>query len=179
MGLGLVCDQVKKEPTMESWYCGNPPKQKVNGKSLCTFHANKVRKEKEFHTIDLKELGKESPDAALVPDVIKIPSKGFSGYSMEQWENVGVGETPIRKVFHDGGWYVFKGTEDDMDILSKIPSAVLKAEQEAEEAEEAKRVAEKGHDCSENVAHDLYKRDNGTTNDYYYCTICDDVLQVG
>ena len=63
--------------------------------------------------------------------------------------------------------------------MSKIPSAVLKAEQEAEEAEEAKRVAEKGHDCSENVAHDLYERDNGTTNDYYYCTICDDVLQVG
>ena len=88
----------------------------------------------EFHTISLKELGKESPDAGLGPDVIQIPSKGFSGYSMESWENVGVGETPIRKVFHDGGWYILKGTEDGMDILDKIPAAVLKAEQEADEA---------------------------------------------
>ena len=133
----------------------------------------------KFHTFSLKELGKESPDAGLGPDVIQIPSKGFSGYSMESWENVGVGETPIRKVFHDGGWYILKGTEDGMDILDKIPAAVLKAEQEADEAEEAKRLAEKGHDCWENVAHDLYERDNGTKNDYYYCTICDDVLQTG
>ncbi len=132
----------------------------------------------EFHTIDLKELGKESPDAALVPDVIKIPHQ--MTYSMEEW-----GQDIGRRVFYDGGWYLFKGTEKasnypvGLDILSKIPSAVLKAEQEAEEAEEAKRVAEKGHDCWENVAHDLYERDNGTKNDYYYCTICDDVLQVG
>ena len=134
----------------------------------------------EFHTINLRELGKESPDAALVPDVIKIPSKGFSGYSMESFS-----EKTGRRVFYEGGWYLFKGTEKasnypvGLDVLSKIPSAVLKAEQEADEAEEAKRVAEKGHDCSENVAHDLYERDNGTKNDYYYCTICDDVLQVG
>jgi hypothetical protein len=128
----------------------------------------------EFHTINLKELGKESPDAGLVPDVIKIPSKGFSGYSMESWSR-----DQGRRVFHEGGWYLFKGTEDGMDILDKIPAAVLKAEQEADEVEEAKRLAEKGHDCWENVAHDLYERDNGTKNDYYYCTICDDVLQTG
>jgi len=39
----LVCDQVKTEPTMEHWYCGNPVKHLVNGKNLCTFHANKLR----------------------------------------------------------------------------------------------------------------------------------------
>ena len=133
----------------------------------------------EFYTIKLPQWGEEAPDAGLVPDVIQIPSKGFSGYSMERWENVGAGQTPIRRVFHEGGWYIFKGTEDGMDILDKIPAAVLKAEQEAIEAEEAKRLAEKGHDCWENVAHDLYERDNGTKNDYYYCTICDDVLQTG
>ena len=52
----------------------------------------------EFHTINLRELGKESPDAALVPDVIKIPSKGFSGYSMESFS-----EETGRRVFYEGG----------------------------------------------------------------------------
>ena len=128
----------------------------------------------EFHTISLRELGKESPDAGMGPDVIQVPAKGFSGYSMETWS-----QDQGRRVFHEGGWYLFKGTEDGMDILDKIPAAVLKAEREAEDAEEAKRLAEKGHDCWDNVAHDLYERDNGTKNDYYYCTICDDVLQTG
>tara|TARA_R110000765_G_scaffold232189_1_gene335560 strand:+ start:86 stop:238 length:153 start_codon:yes stop_codon:yes gene_type:complete len=39
--LGQACDQVVNNPTMEHWYCGNPPKQMVNGKTLCTFHANR------------------------------------------------------------------------------------------------------------------------------------------
>tara|TARA_R110000751_G_C13438140_1_gene442529 strand:- start:214 stop:495 length:282 start_codon:yes stop_codon:yes gene_type:complete len=37
----LVCDQVRTEPTMEHWYCGNPVKHLINEKNLCTFHANK------------------------------------------------------------------------------------------------------------------------------------------
>ena len=133
----------------------------------------------KFHTINMKELGKESPDAGMGPDVIQVPTKGFSGYPMERWENVGVGETPIRRVVHEGGWYTHKGTEDGMDILDKIPAAVLKAEHDEAEAEEAKRVQEKGHDCSDFTAHGLYARDNGRMNDYYFCTICDEVLQVG
>ena len=128
----------------------------------------------QFYKVDIGNLGKESPEAGMGPDVIQVPSKGFSGYSMETWsQNEG------RRVFHEGGWYIFKGTEDGMDILYKIPAAVLKAEREAEEAEEAQRLEEKGHDCWDNVAHDLYQRDNGSKNDYYYCTICDDVLQTG
>ena len=126
----------------------------------------------EFHTISLRELGKESPDAGMGPDVIQVPHK--SSYGMETWNKY-----EGRRVFHEGGWYLFKGTEDGMDILDKIPAAVLKAEQEAIEAEEAKRLAEKCHDRWDNVAHGLYERDNGTKNDYYYCTICDDVLQTG
>ena len=126
----------------------------------------------EFYTIKLPQWGEEAPDAGLVPDVIQVPHK--SSYGMETWS-----KDEGRRVFHEGGWYIFKGTEDGMDILDKIPAAVLKDEREAIEAEEAKRLAEKGHDCWENVAHDLYERDNGTKNDYYYCTICDDVLQTG
>ena len=41
--LGTACDQVVDRPTMEHWYCGNPPKRIVNGRSLCTFHANRLR----------------------------------------------------------------------------------------------------------------------------------------
>ena len=118
----------------------------------------------EFHTISLKELGKGSPDAALVPDVIKIPSKGFS-------------EKTGRRVFYEGGWYLCKGTEDGMDILDKIPAAVLRAEQEAAQAEEDKRVQEKGHKCWDFVQHDFDPRTS--LGDYYYCTVCDEVLQVG
>ena len=132
----------------------------------------------EFHTIDLKELAKEFPDAGMGPDVIQVPHG--TRYMMSTF-GFGMGMTTVEdhRVLHQGGWYFLKGTVDGMDILDKIPAAVLKAEQEAIEAEEAKRVAEKGHDCWDNVAHDLYERDNGTKNDYYYCTICDDVLQVG
>ena len=43
MELASICEQVKREPTMSEWYCGNPPLHLVNGKSLCTFHANKLR----------------------------------------------------------------------------------------------------------------------------------------
>ena len=128
----------------------------------------------KFHTINMKELGKESPDAGMGPDVIQVPTKGFSGYPMESWS-----EQTGRRVFHEGGWYTHKGTEDGMDILDKIPAAVLKAEHDEAEAEEAKRVQEKGHDCSDFTAHGLYARDNGSMNDYYFCTICDEVLQVG
>ena len=41
--LGIACDVVVDRPTMEHWYCGNPPKQILNGKSYCTFHANRLR----------------------------------------------------------------------------------------------------------------------------------------
>jgi len=126
----------------------------------------------EFYTISLRELGKESLDAGMGPDVIQVPAKGFSGYSMETWS-----QDQGRRVFHEGGWYLFKGTEDGMDILDKIPAAVLKAERDAEDAEEAKRLAEKGHDCWEYKEH-AYDP-SSALGDYYYCTKCDDILQVG
>jgi hypothetical protein len=126
----------------------------------------------EFYTINLKELGKESPEAGMGPDVIQVPAKGFSGYSMETWS-----QDEGRRVFHEGGWYIFKGTEDGMDILDKIPAAVLRAEQEAAQAEEDKRVQEKGHKCWDFVQHDFDPKSR--LGDYYYCTVCDEVLQVG
>ena len=126
----------------------------------------------EFYTINLKELGKESPEAGMGPDVIQVPAKGFSGYSMETWS-----QDQGRRVFHEGGWYLFKGTEDGMDILDKIPAAVLKAERDAEDAEEAKRLAEKGHDCWEYMEHGYDP--SSALGDYYYCRKCDDILQVG
>ena len=87
----------------------------------------------EFHTINLKELGKESPEAGMGPDVIQVPHQ--TTYSMEEWS-----QKTGHRVFHEGGWYLCKGTEDGMDILDKIPAAVLRAEQEAAQAEEDKRV---------------------------------------
>ena len=127
----------------------------------------------QFYKVDIGNLGKESPEAGMGPDVIQVPSKGFSGYSMETWS-----QDQGRRVFHEGGWYIFKGTEDGMDILDKIPAAVLKAEREAVEAEEAKRLAEKGHDCWDTVQHG-FEPGGALGGDYYYCTICDDILQVG
>ena len=41
--LANICEQVKREPTVTEWYCGNPPRHIVNGKTLCTLHANKLR----------------------------------------------------------------------------------------------------------------------------------------
>ena len=38
-----TCEQVRREPTMDHWFCGNPPRHIVNGKTLCTLHANKLR----------------------------------------------------------------------------------------------------------------------------------------
>ena len=127
----------------------------------------------QFYKVDIRNLGKESPEAGMGPDVIQVPSKGFSGYSMETWS-----QDQGRRVFHEGGWYIFKGTEDGMDILDKIPAAVLKAEREVGEAEEAKRLAEKGHDCWDTVQHG-FEPGGALGGDYYYCTICDDILQVG
>tara|TARA_R100000306_G_C4336860_1_gene123200 strand:- start:330 stop:509 length:180 start_codon:yes stop_codon:yes gene_type:complete len=45
------------------------------------------------------------------------------------------------------------------------------------EAAHAKRVAEKGHDCDENIVH--AEDENMALRDYYYCGICNDLLQVG
>ena len=47
MKLANICEQVKREPTMSEWYCGNPPKHLVNGKTLCTFHANQLRNKED------------------------------------------------------------------------------------------------------------------------------------
>jgi len=47
---------------------------------------------------------------------------------------------------------------------------------EQEEAK-AKRVAEKGHDCEDNILHGYDPE--MALRDYYYCAICNDLLQVG
>ena len=124
----------------------------------------------EFHTISLRELGKESPDAGMGPDVIQVPHQ--SNYGMETWS-----QDQGRRVFHEGGWYLFNGTEAGMDILDKIPAAVLLADRDAEDAEEARRLAEKGHYCWDYVEH-AYDP-SSALRDYYYCRKCDDILQVG
>ena len=40
-------------------------------------------------------------------------------------------------------------------------------------------ILEDGHNCEDYVKHGLYQRPNGSTNDYYYCTKCDKLLQTG
>jgi hypothetical protein len=128
----------------------------------------------DFYTVDIKELEKESPDASMVPDVIYVPHG--TQYGMESWGDCSaenVSEWKLHRVWYEGGWYAFNGTEDGLDILSKIPAAILKAEQEAKEAEKAKEIADKGHDCWDFVTHDY------DGNDYYFCSKCDEILQVG
>ena len=84
-----------------------------------------------------------------------------------------------RRVFHDGAWYYFIGTNGEVDTLEKIPLEVLKAEQDEEDAREAERIRIKGHNCNDYVCHGMYRRDNGSLNDYYYCGECDALLQTG
>lgn len=106
----------------------------------------------------------------------------------------------------DHGWYYFKGTLKGLlgttyivdrepgsgkfsfsdptdpillDTLEKIPEEVLKREWDEEDAEEAKKIEEKGHDCQDFICHGMYDRGNGSLNDYYYCGKCNDLLQTG
>jgi len=40
-------------------------------------------------------------------------------------------------------------------------------------------ILEDGHNCEDYVEHALFAREDGSTNDYYYCTKCDKLLQTG
>jgi len=58
-------------------------------------------------------------------------------------------------------------------MTSEQKQVLIKQMEEAH----AKRVAEKGHDCEENTLHGYDS--NMALKDYYYCAICNDLLQVG
>ena len=40
-------------------------------------------------------------------------------------------------------------------------------------------ILEDDHDCEDYVEHGLYSRSDGSTNDYYWCTKCESLLQTG
>ena len=105
---------------------------------------------------------------------VKIPHQESYGMEIIQ-----LGTAGERRVHYKGEWYVFKGVKGKKDILEKIPVEVLQAEQEAENAQNQAQIKAKGHDCNDFVCHGMYRRDNGSLNDYYYCGECDDVLQTG
>jgi len=99
-------------------------------------------------------------------------------YGMESYRGL------EHRVFYEGnlaeyGWYWLLAKDGKIDTLEKIPVEVLKAEQDAEDAEENARIKSKGHDCQDYVCHGMYSRENGSLNDYYYCGECDDLLQTG
>ena len=91
------------------------------------------------------------------------------------------------RVFYRGdlaedGWYwlIARDWKDKMiDTLEKIPLDLLKAERDKEDALEAERIKSKGHDCDDYACHGMYRRENGSLNDFYYCGECDEVLQTG
>ena len=86
------------------------------------------------------------------------------------------GEVANHRVKQDGVWYYKDG-----DVGTPIPLHILKAERLKAEEEEAARLAEKGHDCSDFVIH--YELDRGLGNgsffDVYDCGKCGENLQVG
>ena len=130
----------------------------------------------QFYRVDMGNLfsGNESPEDSE-PDVIRVPTQ--FNYSMESWS-----EEKGRRVYYKGRWYFFKGTEMEVngiwDILEKIPTALLAAEKAEAEAAQAKHIAEKGHDCWDNAQHGN-EPGGALGGDYYYCTLCNECLQVG
>ena len=114
---------------------------------------------------------------------IKVPhqsSYGIESISFHAPENGELlGKMKERRVRYENQWYIFKGTKGKKDILEKIPLEILKAEQDAIDAEENARIKSKGHDCNDFVCHGMYSRENGSLNDYYYCGKCDELLQTG
>lgn len=132
----------------------------------------------QFYRVDMGNLfsGNESPEDSE-PDVIRVPTQ--FNYSMESWS-----EEKGRRVYYKGRWYFFKGKEKDTeltgiwDILEKIPTALLAAEKAEAEAAQAKHIAEKGHDCWDNAQHGN-EPGGALGGDYYYCTLCNECLQVG
>jgi hypothetical protein len=133
----------------------------------------------EFYTVNIEDLTKENPDTRIGADAIQVPSREGCWPGNYEIEQIGIGIAAEHRVKYQGGWYYHKGTENGMDLLERVPLEVLQAEQAAANAQKTKQLQEKGHDCHDFVAHDLYARDNGSMNDYYYCTKCEDVLQVG
>lgn len=112
---------------------------------------------------------------------VKVPHQDH--YGMESYRSSDKGKEDHR-VFYEGdlvnrGWYWLLAKDDKVDTLEKIPFEVLKAEQDEEDAEEAERIRIKGHDCQDYVCHGMYRRENGSLNDYYYCGECDETLQTG
>ena len=134
----------------------------------------------QFYRVDMGNLfsGNESPEDSE-PDVIRVPTQ--FNYSMESWS-----EEKGRRVYYKGRWYFFKETvgvkrpngQDGIDILEKIPTALLAAEKAEAEAAQAKHIAEKGHECWDNAQHG-YEPGGALGGDYYYCTLCNECLQVG
>mgnify|MGYP003643247793 CR=1 FL=1 len=132
----------------------------------------------QFYRVDMGNLfsGNESPEDSE-PDVIRVPTQ--FNYSMESWS-----EEKGRRVYYKGRWYFFKGKEKDTeltgiwDILEKIPAALLAAEKAEAEAAQAKHIAEKGHECWDNAQHGN-EPGGALGGDYYYCTLCNECLQVG
>jgi hypothetical protein len=113
-----------------------------------------------------------------MPNLVRLKLPHQDHYGMESYRSSGKGKED-RRVFYEGAWYYFIGTNGEVDTLEKIPFEVLKAEQDEEDAEEAERIQSKGHDCQDYVCHGMYRRDNGSLNDYYYCGECDETLQTG
>ena len=78
----------------------------------------------------------------------------------------------------NGKTTVMEGSRKMGDEEAKAYLAKMDAEGKAEEA---KRLADKGHDCWDNVTHSpkIFSRGRRVQNDAYYCAVCGDLLQVG
>jgi hypothetical protein len=114
---------------------------------------------------------------------ITIPHQDHYGMESAKFGSV-VGDGSEHRVFYRGdqaedGWYWLLAKDDEIDTLEKIPFEVLKAEYDEEDARQAEKIRSKGHDCQDYVCHGMYRRENGSLNDYYYCGECDELLQTG
>jgi hypothetical protein len=125
---------------------------------------------------DLDEIGDQMVEIK-VPHQSRYGEEKLSFHAPENGELLG--KMKERRVRYENEWYIFKETKGKKDILEKIPVEVRKAERDKFDAEEAKRLKKKGHDCNDFVCHGMYSRENGSLNDYYYCGKCNDLLQTG
>ena len=68
---------------------------------------------------------------------------------------------------------------DSTKFIKITPPPTREAMDKFMEEQKEKSLKAGEHDCWELVTHGHYKRDNGGYNDYYECSVCGCLLQVG
>jgi len=132
----------------------------------------------EFYTADMSHLNCQDSAASWVPDQIRVKTPNpTEGWDIAKFKSDPEKVFVLDRVRYQGNWFTFVDYVDGEAILNKIPKEVLDAEQAASKAEYQKEVQAKGHDCWDFVQHDFDP--DSRLGDYYFCSQCNEILQVG